>query len=422
MKQNTIQRIFQQSSASRVAWVSIRWVVLLLVLLASVPDPSLAFAMPDSTVPCHTIRTSADLVSKKYGSPVNFFGTTQEALLIEVFCSIDGSSRRVKVGDGAQTTYVYKYGYHKVGGVRTRIAFSGATPVGSWFVGSAEAKLPESPETQGSVYAYMCQLVQGAWKCGCSDRTCVTPKWQMQGYAAPIARIEDQNPTQDSFSDEIKEMHKNISETELAKLEKEVEESRVQYSKEVFDVYSALASHVHPGESFALTGYDLAPKDGGSVKVIWGTAAKVDATVTADGRSARVVTPTLPPGKYALRVEREGKITPSQVVVWVKDDLLPVPTITHITPTAGKQGDTFTIFGKGFASEHNDIVTTFGTIEDVASRDGTTMTFVYKPFQDIGKTGSADGATKDMIFTTYVRVINAGGFDPQGVAQFQITL
>ncbi len=384
-----------------------------------------AHAASEPASPCHTIRSVADQVPAKYGSPIAFFGT-YPTLAIRVSCAVNGTTRHVEVGDGSDATYIYKYGYHKVGGVRKRIEFSGTKSSGSWLLGSAQKVLPESDEKEGSVYAYMCRLVQGSWKCGCRDATCATPMWQIQRYSSPATDASDAssilNPTEDapiedSLLEAIKEMHNGISETKMATLEKEIKESQIAYSKEVFNVYGAQVTHVHPGDSVTLSGYDLAPKVGQSVQVLWGTAAKVPATVAADGRSVHVVVPALLPGKYALRVEREGEKTPNQVMVWIKDDVLQAPTIIRILPGVGKQGDTFTVFGSGFAREHNDIMTTFGLIEDVPSRDGTTMTFVYKPFEDFLKNTS-----KESDFSVLVRVINAGGFNLDSTATFQLKI
>lgn len=393
---------------------------LFLVVLCLLPY-SFARAADLSELPCHTIRSDADPIPTRYGSPLNLFDPNL-SVAIRVFCD-DTGSRRVEVGDGSDALYIYKYGYHTAGGERKRIELSGARPEGSWLIGSAQATLPESKETKGSVYAYMCRLVQGVWKCGCRDTACTRPMWQIQKYDTSVASTptslgtENDPELDESLLGLIKEMHGGISEKEMAALEKDIEESREKYSKEEYALYGAYTTHVKPGDSVVLTGYDLASKRGGPMQVRWGNVMQVTAEAASDGRSLRVVVPDLSPGKYALRVERDEETTPTQLVLWIKDDSLQAPAVTRVSPEVGKQGETFTIYGSGFAREHNDIMTTFGIIENVPSKDGTSLSFTYEPFK-----GFVKNAAEDPEFSVTVRVINAGGFDPWSMAGFRFNI
>lgn len=395
-------------------------VCLCLAVLCLLPY-SLTRAADLSELPCHTIRSDTDPLPARYGSPLNLFDPNR-SVMIRVFCS-DTDIRRVEVGDGSNALYIYKYGYHTAGGERKRIELSGPRSTGSWLIGSAQTILPQSKETKGSVYAYMCKLVQGAWKCGCRDTTCAGSMWQIQKYdtsvvPTPVPLGTEDDPTLDeSLLELIEDMHAGISEKEMAALEKEIEESRERYSKEEYNVYGTYTTHVKPGDSIVLTGYDLAPKSGGSVRVSWGSAITVTAEAAPDGRFLRVDVPNLSPGKYALRVERDGETAPSEVVLWIKDETLQTPTVTRVSPEIGKQGETFTVYGSGFAREHNDIMTTFGIIENIPSKDGTSLSFTYEPFK-----GFVKNAAEDPEFSVAVRVINAGGFDPQSMAGFRFNI
>ncbi len=146
---------------------------------------SLVFgAMPQEVVatagvPCHTITSPTTVISSKYGSPINFFGAFPTPLLT-VSCVSDGSMV-FTAGDAGADTYIYKYAYHKVQGKWQKITFTGGKLEGVWYRGTAEAVL-SNPTTggDGSVLAYMCQKVAGAWKCGCADKVCARPKWEIQ--------------------------------------------------------------------------------------------------------------------------------------------------------------------------------------------------------------------------------------------------
>lgn len=132
-------------------------------------------------VSCHT-ATAYD-PSKGYGAPVSFFsgaGTTT----MRAVCR-DDAMVSIHLGIPNGSVFVYKYAYHLTAeNKRERIALTGSHPYGAWFLGSADGVVSH-PRESSKFYAYMCEYVAGAWRCGCSDSTCAKANWQVQTYTFP---------------------------------------------------------------------------------------------------------------------------------------------------------------------------------------------------------------------------------------------
>jgi parallel beta-helix repeat protein len=117
-------------------------------------------------------------------SAVNLFSTAQEKV-ISASCSDTGVT--INVGSGSPNQYIYKQGYEYVGNAWKPITFSGATPNGQWFVGSASKALTRTTTDlakTNNVVAYICIRINNAWKCGCRDQSCTSSYWQLQGFKA----------------------------------------------------------------------------------------------------------------------------------------------------------------------------------------------------------------------------------------------
>lgn len=78
-------------------------------------------------------------------------------------------------------------------------------------------------------------------------------------------------------------------------------------------------------------------------------------------------------GNYTVTLEDGGMKSNERALV-VAADLGHQPTITSLTPDTGNIGTSITIKGTNFAST-NDIVTSLGTIHNISSSDGSTITF-----------------------------------------------
>jgi pectate lyase len=87
----------------------------------------------------------------------------------------------INVVAGSAGSYVYKTGYRYDGAAWQSYTLTGSNPLGAnWFLNTATASIPKLPAQTSYFVVYACQVSSGAWKCGCSDATCATPKWLMQ--------------------------------------------------------------------------------------------------------------------------------------------------------------------------------------------------------------------------------------------------
>jgi hypothetical protein len=145
------------------------------------PSPS-----PGSTShPCHLL-TSAQSVPDGHGAAYNVFSVAKE-LLLEVECG-SSSNATLTVGNGQNTTYIYRVAYEWINGAWKEIALSGPERAASdWYVGTATANLMRSQAQLAGdnfVVAYTCLWQNNAWKCGCRDSSCSQAYWQLQAFAS----------------------------------------------------------------------------------------------------------------------------------------------------------------------------------------------------------------------------------------------
>ncbi len=90
-----------------------------------------------------------------------------------------------------------------------------------------------------------------------------------------------------------------------------------------------------------------------------------------------------PHGKHNIWIENANGKSLNESFYVVTKDGTSVPTITSVTPESGLYGETVTVRGTNFAPKGNEILTNYHIIRDVASPDGTTLTFSVTPFPDI---------------------------------------
>jgi hypothetical protein len=138
--------------------------------------------------PCHLLdRTKS--VPSGFGAAFNLLSSAREQLL-QVGCS-GGSTVHVVAGNGSSNTYVYNTGYslaRTAAGLHQwrpfTLACTGGISSGDWCRSTAEATIPVTEQFNGKGYfvSITCANVSGAWKCGCADAACASPKWQLQAY------------------------------------------------------------------------------------------------------------------------------------------------------------------------------------------------------------------------------------------------
>ena len=322
--------------------------------------------------PCFGIYSDTDIPSG-YGAPFTY-GLGAPMLSMQAWCGEEGV--RVELGVPNSEVYIYKYAYHRNGGDWERIELEGSEERGSWIVGSAEGVI-ENPHDDGKFVAYMCEKRDGSWKCGCRDEACAAPFWQLQTY--------------------------QTQRTSLSSLDDMLE---IETSDELY-ISQPSTYHALPGDEITIYGNAFSTKSAGNT-LYFGDHA-VEGVISETGSSVVVEMPDLPVGKYRVHLERDGERTEHGTVVWVKDDDAKVPTISSILPNEGRQGDVFTVYGSGFMAEGNDLVTSFGILENLPSPDGVSITFTYDPFEEEVDFKDENGNPFDYAQKVYVTAVTAGG-------------
>jgi hypothetical protein len=319
-------------------------------------------------IPCNTI-TTPNSVPQKFASPVDFF--SGGGLLLGVTCS--GPTVTAHVGSLSGTQYIYKYGYQRVNGAWKQIQFTGSDMAGPWVVGAGSATLSPIPQgTEGTVLAYVCQYIQSSWKCGCSDHQCTAPRWQIQGYKQP--------------NDASRQA---------------TEGDGLVY------ITHASSNFALPNQTVTIIGYGFEQKP--IYTVLW-NGRSIQSKLTAKNANELVITvPNLTPGKYTLDV-REGNTEASEgTIVWIHAQGGTKPTIHDVSPAVVIQDSLVTINGSGFSSTGNDIITTFGVIDGVPSRDGKTIQFRVSNFDEKVTFYSPDGKVQPVVWPYYMTVVNENG-------------
>lgn len=265
------------------------------------------------------------------------------------------------------------YGYRMVNGKWARTTFTGRNVTGPWIIGNAEASIEgiQSGE-KGQILAYVCQYIQNAWKCGCSDKACQTPKWQIQEY---------------EFSGSSGSISKGDG---------------------VVDVHYPSRYLGLPGETITLLGSGF--EKGPVSTVTWNGKVQQTGLSSATGSSLDITVPNLPPGKYEIRVLEGDSMSKFGISIWIATgENLPAPVINSITPESGLQGGKFTIHGEGF-TEVNDVITTFGVLKDLPSKDGKTIVIEsYDPFDETLVSYNEDAVRTQRALPINVTIMNTSG-------------
>lgn len=337
-----------------------------------------------TTIPvvCQTIFGTG-IVSSKYASPINFFSVVQEPL-ITAQC-VGRKSVLIEVGTGENTQYIYKYGYRKVDGAWKKITYAGAQTIGAWIVGSATAQVEGVQEGEvGEVIAYICQKVGSSWKCGCADKACSAPKWQLQKY---------------ELSTEVYKDAQAIGNADLV--------TSFLGDNSVLDVYTTSKDIGLAGSKIDFWGAAFSTSNKNDI--LWNGQVKETGLVSRDGSSLLITVPNLPPAKYEVTVRVGRTMSEYGVPIWIRTPGQAVaPKIKSISPETGTQGETFTIYGDGFTN-NNDIETTFGVLEGLPSRDGKSITFTYDPFEEKLESWVKPGVRYHYKQPISVKVMNTSG-------------
>lgn len=141
-----------------------------------------------------TLYNSSTAVPYGFGASYDLFSSAKN-LLMNVVCS--GNFASFTAGDGSQNTLIYKKGYTYNGIAWNEVLLTGteAPDAPSYIIGTAKGTFPILSGTNYAI-TYICQNVNNAWKCGCSDSSCSAGHWNLQAYkkTSPTPTIPT-NPT-----------------------------------------------------------------------------------------------------------------------------------------------------------------------------------------------------------------------------------
>ena len=129
---------------------------------------------------CANAYASGSAAPTGYGASWNLFTTAKELLVQGSACS--ATSFTLKVGSGDAAQYVYKQGYVWLGTRWQQLTLTESTGQAAsdvWLTKDGATTVTASG-ADTYVVGYVCQQINGVWKCGCSDQTCSTPYWQLQ--------------------------------------------------------------------------------------------------------------------------------------------------------------------------------------------------------------------------------------------------
>ena len=153
-----------------------------IVAFAQVPPPPPPGGIGGTA--CHLLGSNSTVL-QGFAPPYSVFDSAK-SLLIQVFCSSSGAT--VSAGAGSSNEIVYNTGYKWMASQNkwVPITFTGTNYSGStaWLAGSGNASISSSQVESGTNYVvgYICTNVNSQWKCGCSDQTCATNRWQLQTF------------------------------------------------------------------------------------------------------------------------------------------------------------------------------------------------------------------------------------------------
>lgn len=360
-------------------------VMLLFTALFFFLSPLLLHAQTSVVAPCGT-----EGAHSAYAAFTSFF---TEVPLVAVGCG-EGI---VAVTAGGENAYVYEYGYIRQENSNSAdsadsakswqpFTFTG-NKNGQWITGIASAEV--AAVRSGSVLAYVCERIEGVWKCGCTDASCTTNTWQYREYSFPTPQLASTAAFEDLEYDSRYIDVPRITEDDLY-------------------LYQLSSGFLSAGDTLTITGQNF-QQDAATVLYVAGKEIAEANTVTV-GSATFTIPEDIASGKFEITIKNNGKTAKNTLQAYFGEKITEKPSITSITPTTISQGDMVTITGSGFLPENNTVITGFGLLEGVPStHNGTVITFRYEPFEHAVQFRSSRGATIEQSWRAYISVMHAGG-------------
>ena len=169
---------------------------------------------------------------------------------------------------------------------------------------------------------------------------------------------------------------------------------------------------IKAGDILTIQGRGFSPT---SNTVNFGSQTQINSIVSTSTNTIFVQIPNIPDGTYQVWVSNSngssGK-TKSKLFVKISNVTHNRPTITKVSPTQAKIGDTITVTGTGFDSSTNQVNSILGIIKNVSS-DGSRLIFKVSDLPNTNKFSSSNMKTINISFsisTTKGRTNNYGVF------------
>jgi len=323
-------------------------------VLSATPPPSAWFCGTETYA-----QVSNSAIKNKFASSIDFF-TSIGTPLAQVLCSIDGRAY-INVGNENPDLLIYKFAYERDHEAKKwrKTELSGDKSTGPWLLGFASTELkyvPKDGEDEGEVLIYTCQQVQGVWKCGCSDRSCLQTNWQLQTYSTS-RDVADEEPA---------------DEAELKKLLRERAYGE-HMDEDYLSVYGMRVVSALPGTTISGEGGGLRA----GMSVHFDDVATADVT-TIDNTRLSFVVPYVEPGVYTVWFTQDDMRSRNFKFTVKNENTVPV-IITSVQPESLRAGDTITVTGSGFTPKKNVVKIGAYNFSNLASSDGKTIVFKLIP-------------------------------------------
>lgn len=119
-------------------------------------------------------------VPSGYGASFNVFNTSQ--MMLSIACNED-ESITITTGNNDPLTYIYKNGYY-YDQTWKQFSYTCSNMIAdAWCPGQVNKTLTNVPTADANfLVSYTCQWGGTKWNCGCSNTSCSSPAWQLQGW------------------------------------------------------------------------------------------------------------------------------------------------------------------------------------------------------------------------------------------------
>ncbi|PIP73409.1 MAG: hypothetical protein COW88_02210 [Candidatus Lloydbacteria bacterium CG22_combo_CG10-13_8_21_14_all_47_15] len=117
----------------------------------------------------------------------------------------------------------------------------------------------------------------------------------------------------------------------------------------------------------------------------------------------------VPAGKYALSISNEYGTSSAYKTFLVTDKAVQSPVISDVSPASGPYGTEVTVIGDNFSLKGNDIYTSYGIIENIASSDGKTLSFKILPAPEVPELQVGVDLNKGIEWPIWFYIVSEGG-------------